>query len=67
MPARPLCAHCRQRIVEPQYRPFCSERCKLLDLGRWLSGDYRIAGQPVPPDGAELPDDGSDDPTRHYD
>lgn len=26
--------------------PFCSERCKLLDLAGWLSGDYRIAVRP---------------------
>ncbi|MCG8508477.1 MAG: DNA gyrase inhibitor YacG [Rhodospirillales bacterium] len=26
-----------------QFRPFCSSRCADLDLGRWLSGDYRIA------------------------
>jgi endogenous inhibitor of DNA gyrase (YacG/DUF329 family) len=24
------------------YRPFCSERCKLIDLGNWAGGDYRI-------------------------
>jgi uncharacterized protein len=24
------------------YRPFCSERCKLLDLGNWISGNYKI-------------------------
>ena len=24
------------------FRPFCSERCKLIDLGRWVSGAYRI-------------------------
>lgn len=24
------------------FRPFCSERCKLVDLGNWLSGSYRI-------------------------
>jgi endogenous inhibitor of DNA gyrase (YacG/DUF329 family) len=24
------------------YRPFCSERCKLADLGRWLNEDYRL-------------------------
>ncbi len=32
------------------YRPFCSERCKLIDLGRWLSEDYRIE---VPLEGLE--------------
>ena len=31
-----------QRIAEwPQF-PFCSERCKLIDLGRWLGGVYRV-------------------------
>jgi len=29
------------------YFPFCSERCKLIDLGRWLGGRYQI---PVEPD-----------------
>ena len=24
------------------YRPFCSDRCKLIDLGRWLDGKYQI-------------------------
>lgn len=27
--------------------PFCSERCKLVDLGRWLDGQYQV---PVAPD-----------------
>ena len=27
------------------YRPFCSERCKLIDLGRWVDGQYRIDGE----------------------
>ena len=34
--------------AEPEARtrdfPFCSERCRLVDLGRWLSGEYRVAG-----------------------
>lgn len=24
------------------YRPFCSERCKLIDLGNWISENYRV-------------------------
>ena len=28
-----------------RWRPFCSERCKLLDLGAWASGEYRIEGE----------------------
>jgi len=34
--------------------PFCSARCKLLDLGRWLGEDYRIPG-PRAGDGAVRP------------
>lgn len=29
------------------YRPFCSKRCKLVDLGKWFGGEYSIAGPPV--------------------
>jgi endogenous inhibitor of DNA gyrase (YacG/DUF329 family) len=28
--------------VDARWRPFCSERCKMADLGRWLSEDYRV-------------------------
>ena len=28
------------------FRPFCSERCQLIDLGRWLEGDYAIPSDP---------------------
>jgi endogenous inhibitor of DNA gyrase (YacG/DUF329 family) len=34
--------------VDPAWRPFCSERCKLLDLSRWLDGAYRVPAEPVP-------------------
>lgn len=32
------------------YRPFCSERCRLLDLGHWLSGDYSIPDEELASD-----------------
>ena len=32
--------------VQVPLRPFCSERCKLIDLGQWASGSYVIHGQP---------------------
>ncbi|CEF57048.1 DNA gyrase inhibitor YacG [Acetobacter ghanensis] len=32
----------------PEYRPFCSQRCADVDLGRWFGGAYRIPGEPVP-------------------
>ncbi len=28
-----------------RFKPFCSERCKLTDLGKWASEEYRIAGE----------------------
>lgn len=39
------CPECKQRFgmdAESKWLPFCSERCKLLDLGRWLNGEYAI-------------------------
>jgi uncharacterized protein len=54
--ACPIC----KRVVEDapedyQYRPFCSERCKLVDLGNWLGEKYRISRALQPED---LSDDG---------
>ena len=38
------------------YRPFCSERCKLIDLGCWVSEEYSVPGEQVTiPDEPELP------------
>lgn len=34
------------------FRPFCSERCKNVDLGAWASESYRVAAAP-PPEGDE--------------
>jgi uncharacterized protein len=34
--------------------PFCSDRCRLVDLGKWLGEEYRIPG-PRPGDGAGRP------------
>ena len=33
---------------ESKWRPFCSERCKLIDLGAWASERYRIEMQDAP-------------------
>jgi len=30
------------------FRPFCSERCQLVDLGRWVEGEYRVPGETLP-------------------
>lgn len=39
------CPNCKKLIeytTSNPYRPFCSERCKLIDLGQWLVESYRI-------------------------
>lgn len=41
------CPTCR-RVVDKAIAkgPFCSERCRMADLGRWLNEEYRIPDQP---------------------
>jgi len=41
-----LCVFCRKQPAAPEWRPFCSERCKTQDLARWADGTYRVAGEP---------------------
>ena len=39
------CPTCKKEIVyrtDNQFRPFCSERCRLIDLGTWLEEGYSI-------------------------
>jgi len=38
------CANCKEPATA-QYAPFCSKRCADIDLHRWLSGSYVIAGR----------------------
>jgi endogenous inhibitor of DNA gyrase (YacG/DUF329 family) len=37
------------------FRPFCSERCQLVDLGKWVEGEYRVPGEQLPPDSVQTP------------
>jgi hypothetical protein len=41
------CVCCRRHPVDPAWRPFCSERCKIQDLARWADGTYTVPGEPV--------------------
>lgn len=61
------CPTCRKDTVwaaDNPHRPFCSDRCRLIDLGEWASGGHSIPGQPVDDDlmtgdlGGDLPHDG---------
>lgn len=42
MPACPICKSAARPRVENTAFPFCSPRCKQIDLGKWLSEDYRV-------------------------
>jgi endogenous inhibitor of DNA gyrase (YacG/DUF329 family) len=47
------CPVCRRRTeFSPanRWRPFCSERCKLIDLGQWASDGYVIPGDAPDPE-----------------
>jgi len=46
----PICGkpYAIERIDDQPGFPFCSERCKLIDLGRWIDGNYAIPGKPEP-------------------
>ncbi|HYE74595.1 MAG TPA: DNA gyrase inhibitor YacG [Blastocatellia bacterium] len=39
------CPLCRREFnrEESEWRPFCSERCQIIDLGNWASESYRIS------------------------
>ena len=41
------CPLCKRTTTweENPWRPFCSEKCKLIDLGKWVSEEYRIEGE----------------------
>ncbi|HEX7597535.1 MAG TPA: DNA gyrase inhibitor YacG [Polyangia bacterium] len=43
----PRCPICKRSIppdaASSPFRPFCSERCRLTDLGSWLNGAYKIS------------------------
>ena len=63
--SRPLLVDCPACSKKTEYspgnrwRPFCSERCKRIDLGAWASEQYRIAGAPLDPaDPSTLPPEG---------
>lgn len=51
----PTCGRKAEFSTANPWRPFCSERCKTVDLGAWASGKYVIAGNESEPD--EAPDD----------
>jgi endogenous inhibitor of DNA gyrase (YacG/DUF329 family) len=60
MPLVVKCPICRTEALweENPHRPFCSERCRLIDLGAWVEGRYRIPGEKI---NAESKEENSED------
>jgi endogenous inhibitor of DNA gyrase (YacG/DUF329 family) len=50
------CPVCRKETAwrDNSFRPFCSERCRLIDLGTWAAEGYRIDGDQRLPEGGDL-------------
>lgn len=51
------CPRCGAQVAwsaENRFRPFCSERCKMIDLGAWADEQYRV---PAVEDNADPPED----------
>jgi endogenous inhibitor of DNA gyrase (YacG/DUF329 family) len=49
------CPHCGATVewsTENRFRPFCSKRCRLIDLGAWASEEYRVPDPSGPPEDA---------------
>ncbi|GAA5163662.1 DNA gyrase inhibitor YacG [Viridibacterium curvum] len=52
----PTCSKPVEWKPESRFRPFCSERCKLIDIGAWASDTYRVPGaEPDPGQDMEEP------------
>lgn len=45
------CPHCGKEVewnTQNRFRPFCSDRCKLIDLGQWADEGYRLPDESTP-------------------
>lgn len=60
----PHCPICREPVVWEgnPFRPFCAERCRLVDLGAWMTERYRVPGEAVDPQAGEDGDSGENEP-----
>lgn len=61
------CPNCGKpaELKDNPHRPFCSERCKLIDFGNWADENYRVPAQDQRPSVEELEQQISDDGTYH--
>lgn len=66
--SRAKCPHCDRLVATgpSEWRPFCSERCRLLDLGAWLTEQRAVAGEPTAAQAHDV-DTGRDDDAAQAD
>ncbi len=56
------CSSCGAAVPrDGPWRPFCSERCKMVDLGAWLLGHYRVPAEEGDDDAPPAPGPADDD------
>lgn len=46
----PTCGATVTWSTENRWKPFCSERCKMIDLGQWATEKYRVPAEEQEPD-----------------
>ena len=54
------CPTCNKQVEwseQSQWKPFCSERCKLIDLGAWADESHSIPGEEVPTQPDDKPEE----------
>lgn len=55
--ACPACGGPSRYASDNAFRPFCSQRCRNLDLGAWASERYRVEAPPTPQERSDPPED----------
>jgi len=66
MPNKVKCPHCENIVEwsqENPFRPFCSERCKLIDFGAWAKEEHSIPGESA---FVDLMSEDIDQPITHH-
>lgn len=62
------CPQCGKKTIyskDNEFRPFCSERCQLVDLGAWIEEEYRVPSEENPSNlDLDIGENSEDDPSR---
>lgn len=61
------CPTCQKSVrweEKNKWRPFCSERCQLIDLGAWANEDYRVASHDIIDEWENIPETQATQPEK---